>query len=49
MNDDYLTFEIFKVLLQTFGRDFVTEDLIRDVQKIQKELFPPRASDDVPF
>jgi hypothetical protein len=40
MNKDNLTFSVFATLLNTLGRDFVTEDVIRDTKKVVAELFP---------
>ncbi len=35
----FYTLEVFKAVLGTLGRDFVTEDVIRDTKKIVEQLF----------
>lgn len=36
--DIYLRMDVFRTLMGAFGRDFVTEDVIRDTLKISKAL-----------
>lgn len=47
---DIIRMDILRLLLNTLGRDFVMEYVIRDVKKIEDELFPVGPEpDDVPF
>lgn len=39
VDNTWLRMDILRTLLATLGRDFVTEDVIRDVKKIERELF----------
>lgn len=51
MDVSFVRLQVLQTLLGVLGRDFVTEDVIRDVKKIQEELFPAAEAEEseVPF
>lgn len=46
MDRDLYRLEVLRMLIVALGRDFVTEDLIRDTKKIADELFDNLATEE---